>query len=250
MTPTTTLSVIVPVYNEQSLVLASLSRLRVLGDSPLLSSIRVIVVDDGSRDQTAAVLGRFRRSLEREDWGDKFTWNFVHHPSNRGKGKALRTGLTLADTDLAVCQDADLEYHPRDLLGMIPLFLEGNVDAVFGSRFHQPGFQPWLLSRHRLVNGLLTALSNLVSRLNLSDMETCYKMVRTELLKSIPLESDDFRIEPELTIKLAKRGARLREVPIGYSGRSYQEGKKIDWKDGLKALPAIFKFALSDPGEN
>jgi len=246
MTPTTTLSIIVPVYNEQSLVHASLSRLRVLGDSPLLSSIRVIVVDDGSRDQTPTVLRKFQQSLEREDWGEKFVWKFVCHPTNFGKGKALRTGLTFADTDLTVCQDADLEYNPRDLLGMIPLFLEGNVDAVFGSRFHPTVSQPRSLSPHRMVNGFLTALSNLVSHLNLSDMETCYKMVRTDLLKSIPLESEDFRIEPELTIKIAKRGARLLEVPIGYSGRTYQEGKKINWRDGLKALLAIFRFALSD----
>ena len=246
MTPTTTLSVIVPVYNEQSLVRASLSRLRVLGDSPLLSSIRVIVVDDGSRDQTPTVLHRFQQSLETEDWGEKFVWKFIRHPRNHGKGRALRTGLTFADTDLTVCQDADLEYHPQELLGMIPPFLKGEVDAVFGSRFHRAASQPRGLSPHRMVNGLLTALSNRVSHLNLSDMETCYKMVRTDLLKSIPLESNDFRIEPELTIKLAKRGARLLEVPIGYSGRSYREGKKINWKDGLKALLAIFKFALSN----
>lgn len=246
MTPTTTLSVIVPVYNEQSLVHASLSRLRVLEDSPLLSSIRVIVVDDGSRDQTPTVLRRFQQSLNEDDWGSKFIWHFVRHPKNYGKGKALRTGLTLADTDLTVCQDADLEYHPRDLLGMIPMFLGEGADAVFGSRFQRKVPQPASLSPHRMVNGFLTALSNLVSRLNLSDMETCYKMVRTDLLKSIPLESNDFRIEPELTIKLAKRGARLLEVPIGYSGRSYQEGKKINWQDGLKALLAIFKFAVSD----
>lgn len=246
MTPTTTLSVIVPVYNEQALVHASLSRLRVLGDSPLLSSIRVIVVDDGSRDRTPTVLQQFQQSLQREDWGAKFVWEFVRHPRNYGKGKALRTGLALADTDLTVCQDADLEYNPQELLGMIRLFIEGDVDAVFGSRFHRAAPRPRGLSPHRMVNGFLTALSNLVSRLNLSDMETCYKMVRTDLLKSIPLESNDFRIEPEIAIKLAKRGARLLEVPIGYAGRSYQEGKKINWKDGLKAVLAIFRFALSD----
>ena len=246
MTSATTLSVIVPVYNEQTLVQDSLSRLRVLKDSPLLSSIRVIVVDDGSRDQTPTVLQLFQQSLDGEDWGEKFVWKFVRHPKNYGKGSALRTGLTLADSDLTVCQDADLEYHPQDLLGMVPYFLKGNVDAVFGSRFHRSVPSPRGLSPHRMVNGFLTALSNLVSQLNLSDMETCYKMVRTDLLKSIPLESTDFRIEPELTIKLAKRGARLLEVPIGYSGRAYQEGKKIGWRDGLKALLAIFKFALSD----
>lgn len=244
MTPTTTLSVIVPVYNEECLVQASLSRLRVLGETPLLSLVKVIVVDDGSQDQTGAVLSRFQQGIE--DWEEKFVWKFIHHRFNQGKGAALRTGLQFADTELTVCHDADLEYQPRDLIGMIPYFLEEGADAVFGSRFSPEGFRRTLFSPHALGNRLLTVFCNLVSDSNLSDMETCYKMVRTSILNSIPLESPDFCIEPELTIKLAKRRSRLFEIPISYSSRSYREGKKINWKDVFKTLLAIPKFAISD----
>jgi glycosyltransferase involved in cell wall biosynthesis/phospholipid N-methyltransferase len=246
MAANTTLSVIVPVYNEQYLVQASLSRLRILGESSLLRRIRVIVVDDSSTDQTPAVLSDFQGSLDKSFGGGKFEWKFLRHERNRGKGAAIRTGLTYADTDLTVIHDADLEYHSRDLLKMIPLFLDEDADAVFGSRFLTTEFKRVVFFRHALGNRLLTFLCDLVCDLNLSDMETCYKMVRTELLKSIPLESFDFRIEPELTIKLSKRGARIFEVPISYSGRTYQEGKKIDWRDGLLALRAILKYAVSD----
>jgi glycosyltransferase involved in cell wall biosynthesis len=244
MTPTTTLSVIVPVYNEQCLVQASLSRLRVLEETSLLSLVKVIVVDDGSQDQTGAALSQFQQEIE--NWGEKFVWKFIRHQHNQGKGKAFRTGLQFADTELTVCHDADLEYHPRDLISMIPFFLEEGADVVFGSRFFSRSLKRTLFSPHALGNRLLTVFCNLVSHSNLSDMETCYKMVRTDMLKSIPLESPDFCIEPELTIKLAKRRSRLFEVPISYSGRSYREGKKINWKDVIKALLAIPKFAISD----
>ncbi|HWP47994.1 MAG TPA: glycosyltransferase [Candidatus Limnocylindrales bacterium] len=246
MATSTTLSIIVPVYNEQYLVQASLNRLQVLGESPLLSRIKVIVVDDYSTDQTEASLKQFQKSWEANPWSPKFEWIFLHHEENQGKGAAIRTGLEYVDTELVVIHDADLEYHPRDLLKMIPLFLEEDADAVFGSRFLAGEFKRVLFFRHALGNSLLTFLCDLVCDLNITDMETCYKMVRTSLLKSIPLESCDFRIEPEITIKLAKRGARIFEVPISYSGRTYQEGKKINWKDGLLALGAILKYAVSD----
>lgn len=228
MTASTTLSVIVPVYKEEYLVEASLARLRILGESDLLRRVQVIVVDDGSTDQTPAALARFQQSIEREFAGGKFEWVFLRHPHNRGKGAAIATGLQHADTELAVMHDADLEYQPRDLLKMIPLFLQEGADAVFGSRFLAGEYKRVLFFRHALGNTLLTFLCDLVCDLNLSDIETCYKMVRTELLKSIPLESSGFGIEPELTIKLAKRGARIFEVPISYAGRTYQEGKKIN----------------------
>lgn len=244
MAESTTLSVIVPVYNEQFLVQASLSRLHVLGESPLLCRVKVIVVDDCSSDQTPWVLERFRESLPKDS--GTLAWLFLRHTRNQGKGAALRSGLNHADTELVVFHDADLEYFPRDLLRMIPLFLEQDADAVFGSRFMSGEFRRVLFFRHSLGNRLLTFLCSLVSDLNLTDMETCYKMVRTKLLKSIPLESCDFRIEPEITLKLAKRGARLFEVPVSYSGRSYQDGKKINWKDGVLALWAILRFAVSD----
>ena len=240
----TSLSVLVPVYNEQHLVATSLARLEALGASPALSRVQVIVVDDCSRDATPAVLRAFEAS--RAGRPSKLDWTFLRHERNGGKGKAIQTALARAECELSVIHDADLEYHPEDLLRMVDVFDRYGADAVFGSRFAGAEVRRVLFYRHELGNRLLTFLTNLVSDLNLTDMETCYKAVRTELLKSIPLVSNDFRLEPELTIKLAKRGARLFEVPIRYSGRTYQEGKKIGWRDGVKALGAIARFAVSD----
>ncbi len=242
----TTLGVIVPVYNEQYLVETSLDRLKVLGESPLLDAVQVVVVDDGSSDGTAQALESFRKSLESEKADAKFSWRFVRHEKNSGKGAAIRTGLAQIETQLVVIHDADLEYHPSDLLQMVQVFLFEDADAVFGSRFMSGGYKRALFFRHALGNKLLTFLCDLVCDLNLTDMETCYKMVRTELLKSIPLESATFDVEPELAIKLAKRGSRIFEVPISYSGRTYLEGKKINWKDGLRAFWAIAHYAMSD----
>ena len=249
----TSLSVLVPVYNEEHLVATSLARLEVLEESPLLSRVQVVVVDDCSRDATPDVLSRFRseRGLapDGEVWrkpGSKIEWVFRRHERNGGKGKAIQTALTLASCECSVIHDADLEYHPKDLLHIVKVFVEEGADAVFGSRFAGGASRRVLFFRHELGNRLLTFLTNLSTNLNLTDMETCYKAVRTDLLKSIPIVSNDFRLEPELTIKLAKREARIFEVPISYSGRTYQEGKKIDWKDGMKALAAIARFAISD----
>jgi glycosyltransferase involved in cell wall biosynthesis len=241
----TTLSVIVPAYNEQFLIEASLARLEVLGESSLLEQIKVIVVDDGSSDGTADAIARFRESRELRS-SSKFSWIWVRHEKNRGKGAAIRTGLTYVDTELVVIHDADLEYHPSDLLKMVEVFLFEDADAVFGSRFQSGGYKRALFFRHALGNKVLTFLCDLVCDLNLTDMETCYKMVRAKLLKSIPLESSTFDVEPELAIKLAKRGSRIFEVPISYSGRTYGEGKKITWKDGVRALWAILQYAASD----
>jgi glycosyltransferase involved in cell wall biosynthesis len=243
---TTTLSVIVPVYNEQYLVEASLARLRVLGECPFLGAVKVIVVDDGSSDGTVAALEGFRKSLASSGTDAKFSWVWLRHAKNSGKGAAIRTGLEYADTELVVIHDADLEYHPADLPKMVEVFLFEEADAVFGSRFMAGGYKRTLFFRHALGNKLLTFLCDLVCDLNLTDMETCYKMVRTDLLKSIPLESSTFDVEPELAIKLAKRGSRIFEVPISYSGRTYLEGKKIGWKDGVRALGAILRYAISD----
>ena len=242
----TSLSVLVPVYNEQFLVGTSLGRLKVLGESPLLERIKIIVVDDGSFDATAQAIADFREELESEGIDPKFTWLWIRHDKNSGKGAAIRTGLSHADTELVVIHDADLEYQPRDLLQMIDVFLNEDADAVFGSRFMSGGYKRALFFKHALGNRFLTFLCDVVCDLNLTDMETCYKMVRTNLLKSIPLESATFDVEPELAIKLAKRGARIFEVPISYSGRTYGEGKKIGWKDGARALWAIIHYAVSD----
>jgi glycosyltransferase involved in cell wall biosynthesis/phospholipid N-methyltransferase len=241
----TTLSVIVPAYNEQYLIETSLGRLRILGESPLLDRIKVIVVDDGSSDHTADAIVEFRRSLESEGTDGKISWVWVRHEKNSGKGAAIRTGLLHVDTELVVIHDADLEYHPSDLLKMVEVFLSEDADAVFGSRFMPGGYKRALFFRHAMGNKLLTFLCDLVCDLNLTDMETCYKMVRADLLKSIPLESSTFDVEPELAIKLAKRGSRIFEVSISYSGRTYKEGKKINWKDGVRALWAIFRYATS-----
>jgi glycosyltransferase involved in cell wall biosynthesis/phospholipid N-methyltransferase len=243
---TTSLGVIVPVYNEQYLIAASLSRLAVLGESPLLDRVDVIVVDDGSSDQTASAVEDFRASLDENGKDPKISWLFLRHEKNGGKGAAIRTGLAHIDTELVVIHDGDLEYHPRDLLQMVEVFLYEDADAVFGSRFMPGGYTRALFFRHALGNKLLTFLCDLVCDLNLTDMETCYKMVRVSLLKSIPLESATFDVEPELAIKLARRGGRIFEVPISYSGRTYREGKKICWKDGFRALWSIFYYAVSD----
>jgi len=263
------LSVLVPVFNEQHLVAASLGRLAVLEGSPHLDRLQVIVVDDSSRDGTPAALSAFAAErgialappppaapragtgavpaveLGRGRHG-KTDWIFLRHERNGGKGTAIRTALSRADGEYSVIHDADLEYHPRDVLRMVEVFVQEKADAVFGSRFAGGGARRVLLFRHELGNRLLTFLTNLMTNLNLTDMETCYKAVRTDLLQSLPLVSNDFRLEPELTIKLAKREARIFEVPISYSGRTYQEGKKIGWRDGFRALGAILRFSFSD----
>lgn len=242
----TTLSVIVPAYNEQYLIEASLNGLSVLNESPRLLKIKVIVVNDCSTDGTSEAMERFQRHLESSQDFSKFSWVWLQHEKNKGKGAAIRTALEYVDTHLVVIHDADLEYHPRDLLQMVELFLYEDADAVFGSRFMPGGYKRALFFRHELGNKFLTFLCDMMCDLNLTDMETCYKMVRADLLKSIPLKSSTFDVEPELAIKLARRGSRIFEVPISYSGRTYAEGKKINWKDGVRALWAIFRYSLSD----
>lgn len=258
----TSLSVLVPVFDEQHLVAASLARLELLERSPDLETVQVIVVDDCSRDRTPEVLRAFARErgvgwieegpleggVELKGHGrrGKFEWVFLRHVLNGGKGKAVRTALAEATGAISVVHDADLEYHPRDLARIVKVFVEEDADAVYGSRFAGGEARRALLFRHELGNRFLTFMTNLITNVNLTDMETCYKAVRTELFRSIPLVSNDFRIEPELTIKLAKREARIFEVPISYSGRTYQEGKKINWRDGFKALLAMLRFWISD----
>jgi glycosyltransferase involved in cell wall biosynthesis len=240
----TSLSVLVPVYNEEYLVEESLNRLFVLEESPYLERVQVIVVNDCSSDNTANILKRLAAELPVRS--RLLEWRFINHQENLGKGGAVQTALKEATGEISVVHDSDLEYYPKDILRMIPLFVERGADAVFGSRFAVHEYRRVLMFRHQLGNKFLTLLTNLVSNLNLTDMETCYKAVRTGLLKSIPIRSNDYRIEPEITIKLARRNARIYEIPINYSGRTYQEGKKIDWRDGFKAIWAIVAFAFSD----
>jgi len=226
------LSVVVPVFNEVATVERLLRRVR---DVPLW--LEVIAVDDGSTDGTRDLLAELEGSL---------IDTLVLHPRNRGKGAALRTGFERATGDVVVVQDADMEYDPHEFPLLLRPILEGKADAVYGSRF-LGGPHRVLLFWHSVGNRVLTLLSNMLTDVNLTDMETCYKMVRRELLESLPLSADRFGIEPELTARLAQAGARIYELPISYDGRSYAEGKKIGWKDGVSALWSIMKYNLTGP---
>src|SRR6188474_1691004 len=233
-----TLSVIVPVYNERYLVRELLRRvLSVHVDG--ISSIEVIVVDDCSTDGTREIL----REFVRENPGRV---RLFEQAQNQGKGAALRHGIAEATGDLIVFQDADLEYDPRDYARLVKPFVEDGADVVYGSRFLPSERRRVLDFRHTLGNSFLTALSNWFTDLHFTDMETCYKMFRARLLKSIPIRSNDFALEPEITAKVAKRECRVFEVPISYLGRTYREGKKIGWRDGFKALSAMVRFWLID----
>jgi glycosyltransferase involved in cell wall biosynthesis len=226
------LSVVIPAYNEVHTVEKLLRRVR-----EIQLSLEVIVVDDGSTDGTRDVLPRFEGGL---------IDRLIMHERNRGKGAALRTGFAAATGDVVVVQDADLEYDPTEIPMLLRPILSGKADAVYGSRF-LGGPHRVLFFWHSVGNRVLTLLSNMFTDVNLTDMETCYKMVRRELLTSLPLTAERFGIEPELTARLAQAGARIYELPISYDGRSYAEGKKIGWKDGVAALWSIGKYNLLGP---
>jgi glycosyltransferase involved in cell wall biosynthesis len=232
------LSVLVPVYNEREVVEESLRRVLSL-EHFLISSLEVIVVDDRSTDGTWPILQR----LASED--DRIV--LLRNERNLGKGGALRTAIAHATGDVAIPHDADLECDPTDIPSLLLPFAKERADAVYGSRY-LPGnsYRRVLSTRHTAVNRVLTSLTNWLTDFNVSDMETCYKAVRLDLLKSIPLRSNDFRFEVEITFKLAKRKAKMFEVPVHYSPRSRGEGKKMSAKDGILALVCMLRFWLTD----
>ncbi len=231
----TKLSVVIPAYNERHTVENLLNR---VAGAPLPDDLELemVVVDDGSSDGTRDLL----RELEKK--ADP-PFQLVEHPHNRGKGAALRTGFEHATGDIILVQDADLEYNPRDYPVLLQPLLEDEADVVYGSRF-LGGPHRVLFFWHYVGNRVLTMMSNMFTDLNLSDMETCYKVFRSDVLKGLKLYSNRFGIEPELTAKVAKAKVRIYEVPISYHGRTYAEGKKIGWRDGVSAIWAILRYNL------
>jgi glycosyltransferase involved in cell wall biosynthesis len=225
------LSIVIPCYNEKATIAQILEAVRA---SPWPDK-EIIVVDDCSRDGTRDLLeGELRAKVDR----------LVMHEVNRGKGAALRSGIAAATGDFVVIQDADLEYDPQEYPRLLAPMVEGRADVVYGSRFMGGHPHRVLYFWHRMGNGLLTLLSNMATNLNLTDMETCYKAFRREIIQSIELEEDRFGFEPEITAKIAKSGCRIYEVGISYYGRTYDEGKKIGYKDGFRAIWCILKYNL------
>ncbi|MDO8665356.1 MAG: glycosyltransferase family 2 protein [Gemmatimonadales bacterium] len=227
------LSVLIPAYDEGPTIEAVADR---LSEVPI--KLEIIAVNDGSSDDTGARLDALQKSGK--------IHQVVHHRRNRGKGAAIRSAIAVATGDVMVVQDADLEYDPAELPELMAPILDGRADAVFGSRF-LGGPHRVLYFWHSVGNAFLTLLSNMLTDLNLTDMETCYKMVRADVMKRLPLTSDRFGFEPELTARLAQAKARIYEMQISYSGRTYAEGKKIDWKDGVAAFWHILRFNLVRP---
>jgi glycosyltransferase involved in cell wall biosynthesis len=226
------LSIVIPVYNEKNTIEKIISQVQSVN---LDLDKEILLVDDGSTDGTQEIL----RKLE----GDEV--RIFIHDLNQGKGKALQTGFSKASGDFVIIQDADLEYDPKEYPQLLAPLLDGRADAVYGSRF-LGGPHRVLFFWHYLGNKMLTTFSNMLSNLNLTDMETCYKVFRKEILDKITLKSKRFGIEPEITLKLAKLKCRIYEVPISYSGRDYSEGKKIGWKDGVAAIFHIIRFKFFD----
>lgn len=223
-------SVLIPVYNEQDTVAEIVERVRA---APYTTE--VICVDDCSTDGTRDILARLL--------ADGRVHRVIHQQRNRGKGAAIRAAIAASTGDIVIVQDADLEYSPADWPALFEPLVQGRADAVFGSRF-LGGTHRVLYYWHSVGNSLLTTLSNMFSNLNLTDMECCYKAVRGELARSLPLRSERFGFEPEITARLSKANARIFEVPVSYSGRTYLEGKKITWRDGVAALIHIMRYNL------
>jgi glycosyltransferase involved in cell wall biosynthesis len=227
-------SVVMPVYNELPTLRAALERVM---RAPL--ELEVLCVDDGSTDGSDKVL----RELQTEYPQIRL----LQQPRNLGKGAALRRGIQEATGDFLIIQDADLEYDPADYPALLDPLIQGKADVVYGSRFLGSRPHRVLYFWHSLGNRVLTLISNCLTNINLTDMETCYKAFRREVIQAIPLKEDRFGFEPEVTVKIAKRRLRIYEVGVGYWGRTYEEGKKIGWRDGFRALWCLLKYSVTEP---
>jgi glycosyltransferase involved in cell wall biosynthesis len=225
------LSIVIPCYNEAATIESIISAVHACP----YPDKEIIIVDDCSTDGTREKLAL---SLERQ------VDRVIYHERNRGKGGALQSGFTAASGDIVIVQDADLEYDPDEIPRVIAPILHGKADVVYGSRFKGEGAHRVVYFWHRVGNAFLTLLSNMFTNLNLTDMETCYKAFRSEIIKSIEIEESRFGFEPEVTAKVAKMRCRIYEVGISYYGRTYEEGKKINWKDGFSAIRCILKYNL------
>jgi glycosyltransferase involved in cell wall biosynthesis len=228
------LSVVMPVYNEQPTLEQVITRVLAV---PL--HIELICVDDGSTDRSREILERLQGTCPQ--------LRVFLQPKNMGKGAALRRGIQESTGDFVVIQDADLEYDPSEYPVLLRPLIEGKADVVYGSRFLGGGPHRVLYYWHSVGNWLLTVMSNALTNMNMSDMETCYKVFRREVIQSIPIEENRFGFEPEITVKIAKRHLRVYEVGISYWGRTYEEGKKIGWRDGVRALFCLLKYTLTEP---
>ncbi|MGA3083616.1 MAG: glycosyltransferase family 2 protein [Thermodesulfobacteriota bacterium] len=229
------LSIIIPVYNETLTLEGLVEKVRSVNLSLLNIATEIIVIDDCSQDGTLEVAQKL---------AEEGKIRIIRHDKNRGKGAALQSGFQEAKGDIILIQDADLEYNPEEYPKLLRPIIEGKADVVYGSRFMGGELHRVLFFWHYVGNRFLTLLSNMTTNLNLTDMETCYKVFRAEVLRSITLKEKRFGFEPEVTAKVARLGCRIYEVGISYTGRTYNEGKKINWKDGARALWCIIKYSV------